>query len=380
MDGICPFALKTLSLLCVCLNLSLFAQPPSEQYQLVLEDQFDDGKLAAHWWPAGVSECTTQGFNACECDMWYKPAHVMEEDSMLVLLTTADSVRCGGVLKPFTSGAVQTAGTYLYGYYEIRAKIPKGNGMWPAFWLFSKDAEDYNEIDIFEFCGCKGSRFQAGFFWDVIDNDSIDAGELEHEYDNINVGNDGCENFNTYGVEWRKDSIKIYVNGELKSALLNDDRIHLPMQVFLNNAVNGCWKGCGWTVSSAPFRIDTRGNCHVSLSTNFPQRFEIDYFKMWQKKDEAIFLKGPDTLFIGQQNIPKLKAPHYPDARYTWTSSSPEGLKILPMNYVYDGEGGLWKAASLIPKEQGNYQIELLVEWVNGYAESKIFEVIVKGK
>src|SRR6478752_4976189 len=63
------------------------------------------------------------------------------------------SCTIGGVSKPKTRGLVRTKAAYLYGAFEARIKLPAGQGLWPAFWMWPVDPDDrsdFPEIDILE--------------------------------------------------------------------------------------------------------------------------------------------------------------------------------------------------------------------------------------
>lgn len=60
----------------------------------------------------------------------------------------------------YTSGMIYSNRKFGYGKYEIKCKLPKGKGFWPAFWVFG--GPDYNEIDVFEFW----NEYNLGIYYD----------------------------------------------------------------------------------------------------------------------------------------------------------------------------------------------------------------------
>ena len=68
---------------------------------------------------------------------YYTPEEVFLRDGVLVLRSRKRLM--GG--RPYTSGLVETKGTFAqaYGRFEVRAKLPRGQGIWPAHWLLPAD-------------------------------------------------------------------------------------------------------------------------------------------------------------------------------------------------------------------------------------------------
>src|SRR5262249_25280719 len=69
--------------------------------------------------------------------------------------------------KNYTSGAMTTYGSFsqAYGYFEARAKVPKGYGFWPAFWMLGVDQSWPPEIDIYEILGKDTTTVHQTLHW-----------------------------------------------------------------------------------------------------------------------------------------------------------------------------------------------------------------------
>lgn len=358
--------------------LCLTAQTPSPEYKLVFSDHFNDSLIDGNaWWKAGDHEsCVTHGTGGCEEDMWYKPENVTVNNGNLKLTAKLDPTSCNGMFKKYTSGWVQTAANFKYGYYEIRAKVPEGNGFWPAFWFWSgNNSSSYQEIDVFEFCGCDCGEFQSGFYYET-DNNGIAGDNTQHSSADINVGNNACNNFNIYGLEWTPSHIKFYLNGTLISSFSNSNN-HNPMSLILNLAIGGCFEGCGWTYcGSCGFLCwiwDMDGSCHVTCGTDFPKTFEIDWIKGYQKENQAVYINGPNELCIGESFT--FKAPNYPNATYDWVGSS--GLQVYPSPWL-NFDGGIWRTANVNALSPGLQTLTLIVSFPSGYVESKTYNINVQ--
>ena len=124
----------------------------------------------------------------------------------------------------YTSGMLFTKDKFLYGYYEINAKIPnEGKVLWPAFWLWAGGGEEYREIDIFEFC-CDIPN-KVGFNMHIasaLDNGYVHTltwtnqvpiiNSYPGEYILTNPPN-VSDGFHTYGLMWTPNKVEWYVDG-----------------------------------------------------------------------------------------------------------------------------------------------------------------------
>ena len=154
------------------------------------------------------------------------------------ILTITAAPATPGISTPAGSGDTYTSGlmtTYnsfsqLYGYFEVRAKLPGGVGMWPAFWLLPTSGAWPPELDVFEFFGAS----------------STTAVETSHYSDGTgaNLGTEFFTNvpsatttFNTYGVDWEQNTITWYVNGVAVAQTPTPADMDTPMYMLLNLAV-----------------------------------------------------------------------------------------------------------------------------------------------
>jgi beta-glucanase (GH16 family) len=140
---------------------------------------------------------------------------------------------------PYISGQIDSSNAFeqKYGYFEIRSKMPKSLGTWPAFWLCSKYAWP-PEIDIYEIYTGKHNgkkEFESSVHWGV-------AGESSRGTDCVNCKTlDLTDDFHVYGCEWTESFIKFYFDGILVS-VFNDKKILdkwfiYPMHIIINNGV-----------------------------------------------------------------------------------------------------------------------------------------------
>ena len=145
----------------------------------------------------------------------------------------------------YLSGAIQSIDpSFLYGYFEIRCKLPVHQGAFPAFWLFSacnkSDCEDpyYEELDIFEYSwnftdSVKYGKTEAMYVGDnrcftsgLYINDTGNAvswrDAAARKYPRISDDKPGVEQWNTWGCLWMPDKVEWYVNGEMINSYYDD--------------------------------------------------------------------------------------------------------------------------------------------------------------
>ncbi|GAA6210052.1 hypothetical protein NBRC116601_33450 [Cognatishimia sp. WU-CL00825] len=149
------------------------------------------------------------------------------------------------------SGLLETHGTFdqTYGYYEIRAKIPEGQGLWPAFWLAPADFSWPPEIDILEALGSMSDVYRAAVHAPVW-GDKVTAA-LSWLVPDLST------DFHTYGMMWTPETISFTLDGRVMFEVATPDNMHQDMALRLNLAIGG-WDGGadGSTPNGASFDID----------------------------------------------------------------------------------------------------------------------------
>lgn len=175
--------------------------------------------------------------------------------------------------KAYTSARLVTRGKgdWLYGRFEIRAKLPTGLGTWPAIWMLPTDWEyggwpASGEIDIMENVGYNPDSI-VGTVHLAKYNHMLGTQKGKSVY-NPNSYKD----FHTYILEWEPNECRIYQDSTHYFTFKNeekgneywpfDKRFHL----LLNLAIGGSWGGSKGIDDSL-----------------FPHRFEIDYVRVYKK-------------------------------------------------------------------------------------------------
>jgi hypothetical protein len=124
-----------------------------------------------------------------------------------------------------------------FGYFEMKAKLPDGPGVWPAFWLIGVDKKNYAaEIDVLEYYGAFPAYFHN---WAHV----FKSGRDELGRDNlVKVPSDNLTNaYNTYGVLIENDTTTFYLNRNPVGQLPTPPEFRQPMYVLANLALGGGW-------------------------------------------------------------------------------------------------------------------------------------------
>jgi beta-glucanase (GH16 family) len=132
-----------------------------------------------------------------------------------------------------------------FGYFEMRAKLPDGPGVWPAFWLLGIDRSDrFPEIDVLEYYGHATHRFHS-----VVHVWSKGGGKSLVSRQQITrvAPRALVEDFNTYGVEVKADWTTFYLNGAQIWRTKSEPEFSQPMYILLNLAM-----GSGWPIDKTP--------------------------------------------------------------------------------------------------------------------------------
>ena len=184
-----------------------------DKYKLVFSDDFDGNALNTNLWHVHNAPGVRKG------GYWSLDQASVENGNLVIRTQYKEDGEFGSGW--YTCG-LETHGTYehKYGYYECRCILPKGQGMWSAFWLMNPNVNKLNgharegaELDIFEspYYFLKGNRSHL-----VTSNIHYNGYELQTKYKNVAItrlANDPYENYNTYGMLWTPDEYIFYVNG-----------------------------------------------------------------------------------------------------------------------------------------------------------------------
>ena len=159
----------------------------------------------------------------------------------------------------YTSGMINSeqAFSMQYGYFEIRAQMPAGKGLWPAFWMLPIDGSWPPELDIVEMIGQEPSSLYTTMH-------SQGTGKYKQTTKGTKVA-DMTAGFHTYGVDWGPQKIAWYFDGQKVFEADTPADMHQPMYMIANLAVGGTWPG------------------NPDSSTTFPAQMKIDYVRAYAR-------------------------------------------------------------------------------------------------
>lgn len=197
--------------------------------------------------------------------------NVRVENDRLIIEARKDSL--GG--KPYTSTRMVSKfkGDWLYARIEVKAKLPKGKGTWPAIWMLSTDWKyggwpASGEIDIMEHVG-----YDPGVIHGTIHTESYNHIKKTQKEGKVTIA-DAQDEFHIYAIDWSENKIDFYVDDQLYHSVGKgandtfkewpfDQRFHLIMNI----AVGGFWGGAQGIDDSI-----------------WPQKMEVDYVRVYSLK------------------------------------------------------------------------------------------------
>jgi hypothetical protein len=160
---------------------------------------------------------------------------------------------------PYTSGLITTQYSFsqIYGVFEMRARMPKGRGLWPEFWLLPTNRKWPPEIDVFEILGNDTTILHTNAH-------SKASGKHSDAPVVIRVP-DTSADFHDYAVDWEPDEIRWYFDGTEVARAPTPADMHSPMYMLTNLAVGGNWPG------------------NPDASTQFPAALAIEWIRAYRR-------------------------------------------------------------------------------------------------
>jgi beta-glucanase (GH16 family) len=160
--------------------------------------------------------------------------------------------------------------SFTYGRIDIRAKLPKGKGIWPALWMLGSNITSVGwpacgEIDVMELLGNDITKSYGTLHYGA---SFATHGSKGNSY-TLSSGN-FYDQFHVFSMEWKQDEVKLYVDNNLYLTVTKTDLgsnpypFNAPFFFILNVAVGGNWPGS------------------PDATTTFPQRMIVDYIRVYQ--------------------------------------------------------------------------------------------------
>jgi beta-glucanase (GH16 family) len=176
-----------------------------------------------------------------------------------------------GVRRDYTSARLKTQrkASWKFGRMEARIKIPRGQGMWPAFWTLGTNIDSVGwpacgEIDIMENIGRQPSTVHG-----TIHGPGFKTGGVGKSY-SLSNGKAFADDFHVFAIEWERERVRwliddhLYFTATPKNLPADGKWVFTePQYILLNLAVGGNWPG-------AP-----------NDTTVFPQQMLVDYVRVY---------------------------------------------------------------------------------------------------
>ena len=261
--------------ICRATGRDLSPQAAESRWTLVWSDEFNgpDGSRpdAAKW----KFEVGGNGWGNQELQYYTtRPENSFIRGGNLVIQTLQENFAGPDrVARNYTSARMTTQGLFeqAYGRFEARVKIPRGQGIWPAFWLLGNDFGKVGwpacgEIDIMENIGKEPSTIHGSMHGPGYSGD-FDFTSVYKLPGGVNFFDD----FHVFAIEWEPGTVRFYVDQELYSTF-TPSRLPAgrkwvfdhPFFIVLNVAVGGLWPGL------------------PDSTTVFPQAMLVDYVRVYK--------------------------------------------------------------------------------------------------
>jgi len=223
-----------------------------------------------------VSEIGGNGWGNQELEYYTnRPQNAIQQGGNLVITVLSEKYTgSDGVTRDYTSARLKTQTKFAqkYGRFEARIKIPRGQGIWPAFWMLGDDVDKVGwpqcgEIDIMENIG-KEPALVHGTIHGPGYNGDKGIGSPFAIPEKANFADD----FHIYAVEWAPKSIRFYVDDHLYATRTPAELpkgakwvYNHPFFLLLNVAVGGGWPG------------------NPDATSVLPQTMLVDYVRVYRR-------------------------------------------------------------------------------------------------
>ncbi len=237
-------------------------------YNLTWSDEFDGDVLDESSWTFEIGDGCAQGI----CGWGNNELQIYSDSEEN--LTVADGIMTitARPEAPFSSSRIisQDKREFEFGRIDVRARLPRGQGIWPAIWMLGVNISEVGwpasgEIDIMELVGHQASTSHGTAHWGRAGEGSRSSSRR------FDIREDFAERFHVFTILWKQNSIQWYVDETLFHEIDNvtTQGFAYPFNqdffFILNVAVGGNWPG------------------NPDDTTVFPQTMEVDYIRVFQE-------------------------------------------------------------------------------------------------
>lgn len=251
-------------------------QSATSIWKMVWSDEFNGPNGSPVDSSKWVSETGGGGWGNNELEYYTnRLENAFQQDGNLVIKVRQEKYAGSGeTTRNYTSARLKTQGKFsqAYGRFEARIKIPRGQGIWPAFWMLGDDIDkpgwpDCGEIDIMENIGK-----EPGLVHGTIHGPGYSGADSIGAPYALTGNQRFADDFHVFAVEWEPDVIRFYVDNHLYETRTPAELpkgtkwvYDHPFFVLLNVAVGGGWPG------------------NPDATTVFPQTMLVDYVRVYAR-------------------------------------------------------------------------------------------------
>lgn len=332
-----------------------------EGYVLVWNDEFDEGQIDPLKWTYETGDGTDYGLPAGWGNNELQ-IYTQNEENARVEMDGEVSVLSITALKngenDYTSAKLTTNGLFSmrFGRIDVRAKLPRGQGMWPAIWMLgdNRDIVDWpgcGEIDIMEMLGHEPGKIYATVHY--VDEENR-KGDSQGYYES--AAPDFSEDYHVFSLDWTPEALMFMVDGEkYHEVAIEDDMKEFLRSAYLilNVAVGGYWPG------------------YPDETTSFPQSMYVDYVRVFEK--EGFIAPPAPDLVIADETLGQNLEPNIADNAIQEGFEELGNLEVIAfggggepfietsenavdgeLSLVFDFPGGNWGGAYILMEQPRN--------------------------
>ena len=248
--------------------------PQPANWTLSWSDEFDNGSRPdeSRW----IHDLGGGGWGNQELQTYTSRAeNAAVRDGALVITARAERFTgTDGIAREYTSARLNTRNRFAqtYGKFEARLQVPRGQGIWPAFWMLGADIDasgwpQCGEIDVMENIGREPATIHGTLHGPGYSGDGGPSGASPSP-----DGKPFADAFHVFAVEWEPGEIRWYLDGRQYFSRKSSDLPSSARWVFdhdffvlLNVAVGGSWPG------------------NPDSTTTFPQEMKVDYVRVYRR-------------------------------------------------------------------------------------------------
>ena len=306
------------------------------QWELVWADEFDNEEIdESKWnklrWRPGWVNNEQQAYTDRDINLYLDDGNLVIQGLIEPGYSGADYTGTA-YNSDYTSGRMNTDDkvSWTYGRFDIRAKLPKGKGSWPAIWMLGENIStvgwpNCGEIDIMEHVGFDDGRIHA----------SIHTEDYNHMNNTQKSGSTFIEtatdSFHIYSLEWSPTYLRYLIDNESYFFVYNGSNGDVakwpfdePQYIILNLAIGGDWGGIQGIDPSA-----------------FPMKMLVDYVRVYKMSENFNDVQVTFQVDMKNETV---------NGTGVWlsggsiSSGQPGGLQMEPVNDTY-----IWQTTLTLP-------------------------------